>query len=44
MIEIYSEVSTVLYNKLVDKWKDDSKVKLYNNVAWDKVDKVKIDI
>jgi FkbM family methyltransferase len=41
--EIYSfEAVTVLYNKLVDKWKDDPKVKLYNNAVWDKVDKVKI--
>jgi FkbM family methyltransferase len=42
-IEVYSfEAVTVLYNKLVDKWKDDPKVKLYNNAVWDKVDKVKI--
>ena len=41
--EVYSfEAVTVLYNKLVDKWKDDLKVKLYNNAVWDKVDKVKI--
>jgi FkbM family methyltransferase len=42
-VEIYSfEAITVLYNKLVDKWKDNPKVKLYNNAVWDKVDKVKI--
>jgi FkbM family methyltransferase len=42
-IEIYSfEAVTILYNKLIDKWKDDPKVHLYNLAVWDKQDKVKI--
>jgi len=42
-IEIYSfEAVTILYNKLIDKWKDDPKVHLYNLAVWDKNDKVKI--
>ena len=41
--EIYSfEAVPILYNKLVDKWKTDSKVHLYNNAVWDKEDIVKI--
>ena len=42
-IEIYSfEAVTILFNKLIDKWKDDSNVHLYNQAVWDKKDKVKI--
>lgn len=42
-IEVYSfEAVPVLYNKLVDKWKNDTKVHLYNNAVWDKEDTVKI--
>ena len=41
--EIYSfEAVSVLYNKLVDKWNNDPKVHLYNNIVWDKEDIVKI--
>ena len=32
----------MLFRSLLDKWKNDSKVKLYNNAVWDKVDKIKI--
>jgi FkbM family methyltransferase len=42
-IEIYSfEAVTILFNKLVDKWKEDPKVHLHNLAVWDKKDKVKI--
>lgn len=42
-IEVYSfEAVTILFNKLIDKWKDDPNVHLYNLAVWDKKDKVKI--
>lgn len=42
-VEIYSfEAVTVLYDKLIEKWGNDPKVRLYNNAVWDKNDKVKI--
>jgi FkbM family methyltransferase len=42
-IEIHSfEAVPLLYDKLIDKWKTDINVKLYNNAVWDKVDTVKI--
>jgi len=42
-IEIYSfEAVPILYDKLIDKWSNDSKVHLYNNAVWDKEDIVKI--
>ena len=41
--EIHSfEAVPILYDKLIEKWKHDSKVYLYNNAVWDKKDKVKI--
>lgn len=42
-VEIYSfEAVTILFNKLLDKWKHDPKVHLHNLAVWDKNDKVKI--